>query len=200
MFQGKLLSLSNLFLNDFFSLIYFNFFIKNLNIFVGSSFLNRYDTNSLFRSIFYFLNILGLNVNNLHVVVSHIGKLSLFEVGLIKDNLPNKNSVNKQSFLYLCGVDLDKFLDSFLLNIKFIVFQGSFFNQRIYDYVNLILPTTVYTEDIFHYLIWRVVIELQQILYLVILMLNLILIFLNIFIIQVFRLLYLIFLFYLIQN
>lgn len=143
----------NLFLHDFFSLVYFGFFIKDLNIFIGSSFFNRCDTNSLFRSTFYFLNILGLSVNNLHVVVSHIGKLSLFEAGFHNNNLLIKNNVNKQSFLYLCGVDLDKFLDSSLLNIKFIVFQGAFFNQRIYDYVDLILPTTVYTEDVFHYLI-----------------------------------------------
>ena len=128
-----------------------------MDIFVGSSFLNRYDTNSLLKSIFIFLNTLGLNINNLHVVVSHIGKLSLFETGLFspanKLSFFDKQNLNKHSFLYLCGVDLDKFSDSFLSNIKFIIFQGSFFNQRIYDYVDLILPTTVYTEDVFHYLI-----------------------------------------------
>ena len=128
-----------------------------MDIFVGSSFLNRCDTNSLFRSVFIFLNTLGLNINNLHVIVSHIGKLSLFETGLFssinKLNLFNKIKYKKQSFLYLCGVDLDKFSDSFLSNIKFIIFQGIFFNQRLYDYVDLILPTTVYTEDVFHYLI-----------------------------------------------
>lgn len=157
LFEGKLLSSYNLFIYDFFNLIYFFSYTKILDIFVGSSFLNRCDTNSLLRSIFIFLNTVNLNINNLHVVVSHIGKLSLFEAGLFsqvnKLDLFNKKNLNKHSFLYLCGVDLDKFSDSFLSNIKFIIFQGCFFNQRIYDYVDLILPTTVYTEDVFHYLI-----------------------------------------------
>lgn len=138
-------------------MVYFFSNIKILDIFVGSSFLNRYDTNSLLKSTFIFLNTLGLNINNLHVVVSHIGKLSLFEAGLFspvnKQCFFDKQNLNKHSFLYLCGVDLDKLSDSFLSNINFTIFQGSFFNQRIYDYVDLILPTTVYTEDVFHYLI-----------------------------------------------
>lgn len=157
LFEGKLLNSCNLFIYDFFNLIYFFFSIRILDLFVGSSFLNRSDTNSLLRSIFIFMNTLGLNINNLHVVVSHIGKLSLFETGLVSSfnrlNLLNRRNSNNNSFLYLCGVDLDKFSDNFLSNSKFVIFQGSFFNQRIYDYVDLILPTTVYTEDVFHYLI-----------------------------------------------
>jgi len=82
LFEGKLLKSYNLFIYDFFNLIYFFSFTKILDIFVGSSFLNRFDTNSLLRSIFIFLNTVNLNINNLHVVVSHIGKLSLFEAGL----------------------------------------------------------------------------------------------------------------------
>lgn len=144
-------------MNDFFNLIYFFFSIRNLDIFIGSSFLFRNDTNSLLYSVFLFLNNFGLSLDNLHIVLSHIGKISLFETGLLSNQnnpiLFNNFNVNKNSFLYLCGVDLDKFSDNFLFNSKFIVFQGSFFNQRLYDYVDLILPTTVYTEDVFHYLI-----------------------------------------------
>lgn len=144
-------------MNDFFNLIYFFFSIRDLDIFIGSSFLFRNDTNSLLYSVFLFLNNFGLSLNNLHIVLSHIGKISLFETGLLSNQnnpiLFSNFNVNKSSFLYLCGVDLDKFSDSFLSNSQFIVFQGSFFNQRLYDCVDLILPTTVYTEDVFHYLI-----------------------------------------------
>lgn len=126
-----------------------------LDIFVGSSFLIRSDSNYLFKTLLLFLNNLGLNANNLHVVMSHIGRISLFESGVLSQNIYSyKGMMNKynHSFLYLCGVDLDRFCDLILKKSQFIVFQGNFFSQRLYDNVDLILPSTIYTEGVFHYL------------------------------------------------
>jgi len=92
------------------------------------------------------------NFCNIHIVSSNLGKLSLYECGAL--SLVTNIKINiKNSFLYLCGVDLDKFSDVILDNSSFIIYQGSFYSHRIDSFVNLILPTSVYTEGVYHYLI-----------------------------------------------
>lgn len=167
-FEGRFLSACNIFVSDYFNLLFFLLSYRILDVFVGSSILSRNDSNSLFKSVLLFLNILGLTAVNLHVVMSHIGHLSLFESGILCNINYSKYLINvfNDSFLYLCGANIDHFNDSMLKKSRFVVFQGSFFSQRLYDVVDLILPSTVYTEGIFYYLILRVVVELLSVLFL----------------------------------
>ena len=53
----------------------------------------------------------------------------------------------------MCGVDLESVSFNSVSENSFIVFQGSFFTNSLNDFVNLILPVPVYTEQSVTYII-----------------------------------------------
>jgi hypothetical protein len=76
-----------------------------------------------------------------------LGRLVNLEIGGFLNNLSFdliKKSF-KKFFIYLCGVDLDKFL--FFSKNTFIVFQGFFFSNKLIKHINLVIPITIYTEQ-----------------------------------------------------
>lgn len=155
--EGRFIFVRNFFFNDYFNFSYFNSSVFDLDIFVGNSFLNRIDSNFLIRSLLSLVKKINIPLNNIHFISSYLGKLSAFELGLI----PSVNSYStvfkglnlESSFIYLCGVDLENFRLNKVVNDSFIVFQGSFFSNKLIDFVNLILPSSVYTEEVSSYII-----------------------------------------------
>lgn len=156
--EGKNIFLRNFYFKDYFNLGFFNKNSLDLNIFLGNSFLTRADSSGLVDGLIFFFKRLQLSFSNLHFISSYLGKLTFFELGLgsivnsvstISNNISNFTS----SFIYFCGVDLEN-LNLCLINENtFVVFQGSFFSQKLLDVVNLILPSTVYTEEASSYII-----------------------------------------------
>lgn len=125
--EGRLFNISKLIIKDYYNLKYFNVLnYNNLNIFIGSFFLERLDGNFLVKSLLIFLKNLYLSYNNLHIISKDLGRLISSELGgfyFKQTYLFNLN--NKNLFIYLCGVDLDKFE---FLKSAFIIFQGFFFS------------------------------------------------------------------------
>lgn len=126
--EGRLFNISKLIIKDYYNLKYFNILnYNNLNIFIGSFFLERLDGNFLVNSLLIFLKNLYLSYNNLNIISKDLGRLISSELGgfyFQQVYLSNLYS-NKNLFIYLCGVDLDKFK---LLKSAFIIFQGFFFS------------------------------------------------------------------------
>lgn len=121
------------FSQDFFNLGYFAANINTLSVFIGSSFYNRVDCTSLLYSICNFFNIINLSLNNLHIIVSQIGKLSLLELGLHNIRTDFLPKINKKSFLFLCGCDLEK-VSNFIFNSStFVVFKDFFITKKLIE-------------------------------------------------------------------
>lgn len=153
MFEGRNFIVRNFVNNDFTNLTYFHSIKKTLDVFIGSFVFSRKDANSLLYGILKFFEIIQLPLNNLHVILPFMGNLSFMEIGLISSKRNFICSRKQKSFLYLCGVDLDKFSDVILGNSVFTIYQGSFFSSSFQKDVDLILPVAVYTEGVYHYLI-----------------------------------------------
>lgn len=140
---------------DFYNLGYLNFNFSNLSIFIGNSFLNRFDSNSLMFSILSFIHKFNNLVNAFHIVSKSLGRITAAELGLLPtiDKIRISNNLIKQkSFLFFCGVDLESFSISAINTNSFVVFQGSFFSSNFINFVNLVLPVPVYTEHDITYL------------------------------------------------
>ena len=154
--EGRLLSERSFLFKDYLNSFMLNYNFCNLHIFVGMSFMNRIDSNSLFRGLSFLLNILSLSMNNLHIVSTFIGRISAMEVGFMQTKnsfscLLSKN-YRLDSFVYFCGVDFDN-LNLNMLSTNFIVSQCSFFSSRVLQYSNIILPSSVYLEKDAPYII-----------------------------------------------
>lgn len=125
--EGRLYNISKLIIKDYYNLKYFNILnYNNLNIFIGSFFLERLDGNNLINSLLIFLKNLSLSYNNLHIISKDLGRLISSELGgfFVQSSYLLNLYDNKNLFIYLCGVDLDKFK---FLKSTFIIFQGFFF-------------------------------------------------------------------------
>src|SRR3546814_11209029 len=72
----------------------------------------------------------------LSVVSLYLGRISIFEIGLLPGINSIFNNYNNMSLLYLCGVDkITKISDN-----SFVVYQGSIKpNNVLYSKINLIL-------------------------------------------------------------
>ena len=134
--------------NNFYNTYFFNSnnFMKII-IFLGTSALIRIDSDSIFNSIFKFLIELSLSVKNLNIISRHLGRLSSLEIGLLPGIYNKKNIINN-SFNFLLGLDT--------LNYKyknnFNIFQGYFYISNFFEYINLVLPTNIYSEKVSSYI------------------------------------------------
>lgn len=131
--EGRLFSLNKLLFKDFYDLKYLNLYYINLNIFIGLSFLERYDGDFLINSLLIFLKKLYLSYSCLHIITKDLGRLISSELGGFSLNSYNLNKLYSKFFIYLCGVDLDKFF--FVFKNTFIVFQGFFFSNKLIKHV-----------------------------------------------------------------
>jgi NADH dehydrogenase/NADH:ubiquinone oxidoreductase subunit G len=138
-FSGKYLS------DWYFLLNNIGFYTKPL-ILLGTSILYRMDNQAIITLLF---NFIKLNKNYLneywkcfHVISVNLGLLSSLELGL-----SSKIKYDSKNFVYLCGTD--KFDFSHKLGSKdFIVYQGPIVSSaNIFNYINLELPSTAYTES-----------------------------------------------------
>jgi NADH-quinone oxidoreductase subunit G len=161
MFEGKTAFSTNAFLHDFFGLVYFNFNLRILDLFIGLTFAvtnNIVYTKFLVINAFVFIRNLNLDISSLHLVFGKIGSLSLLEFGAVKNLFPQTPkflqsllmSKGKPIF-YFCGVDLDNINMSIFMQTVFLIYQGSFYHAAI-DLISLVLPVTVYTESNLHFL------------------------------------------------
>ncbi len=148
---GLMLVNKFLLFNDFYN----NYYINNKNLlfiyfFIGSSTQIRNDYNSILNKILYFFHKLKLNINKLNIISRDLGRISLFEINLLQ-KINNKSIfIKKKSFNFILGLDNLLFNIKNKLNIN--VYEGYFFMSNIFEYVNLILPTTIYVEERSYYL------------------------------------------------
>lgn len=155
--EGRLLSERSFLFKDYFNVYKLNYFFCNLHVFIGMSFLNRFDSNSLFRGLFLFFRNLSLSIDNLHIVSTFMGRISAMEVGLVETknsfSCLLSNDVSLNSFVYFCGVDFDSLDLNVLSSSNFIVSQSSFFSNKILQFSDIILPSSVYLEKEASYII-----------------------------------------------
>lgn len=152
--EGRFLGTKN-FINDYFDLYHFQYNTLGSNIFMGTSSWNRTDISSIINSFFYPTKNLILSVKNMHIISSCLGRISISESWSSIDplniiNFVQYHNVNSSIFIHLCGTDID-FIDPLKSYNKFIVFQGPF--APVHNkFINLILPTSIYTEEICSYI------------------------------------------------
>jgi hypothetical protein len=86
-----------------------------------------------------------MNLSCLHIINLSLGRQSNAEFGLLPLLNKVKSSFIKNSFIFLCGVDLE--VNSININRdSFVVLQGSFLNN-VHNYlINVVLPVKVYVE------------------------------------------------------
>jgi NADH dehydrogenase/NADH:ubiquinone oxidoreductase subunit G len=113
------------------------------------------DISFIINSFFNFTKNLVLSIRNLHVISSNLGRISVSESWSNTDSLNNINfvqcqGVNGSIFIHLCGTDID-YIDRLVSVNKFIIFQGPFIPIHN-KFINLILPTTIYTEEVCSYI------------------------------------------------
>jgi hypothetical protein len=120
----------------------------NLYIFLGTGTLIRTDSNSILNSLFKFLNDLSLPVKNLNIISRHLGRLTVFELGIIPKL--NKSKLNNKSFNFLLGLDNLKL--EFKKTLNYNIFQGYFYFSNFFEHINLVLPTNIYSEKVSSYI------------------------------------------------
>jgi len=161
LFEGKSAYSSNFFLIDFFSLVFFNYNLRILDLFIGLTFslVNFvYYAKHIVLNAFLFMRNLHLNISNLHLVFSKIGNISMLEFGVVKNFLAlpanlfrGTPAVKSKPILYFVGLDLDVIKLNLFNQSAFLVYQGFFYHPLV-DKFNLVLPVSVYTESDFHFI------------------------------------------------
>lgn len=115
---------------------------------LGSSFFIRMDYNNILNSLIYFFKEFNINIKNLNVIFRHLGRISFYESNLFY-NINNKSKFYKNkmnSFNYFLGLDNLNFIEKFnKLNIN--IYQGFFYISKIFEFINLVLPSTIYIEE-----------------------------------------------------
>jgi len=133
-------------------------FFKKMNIInsffmLGSSFFIRMDYNNILNSLIYFFKEFNINIKNLNIIFRHLGRISFYETNLFYNkNYRSKFYKNKfNSFNYFLGLDNLNFIEKFKkLNIN--IYQGFFYISKIFEFINLVLPSTIYIEESSSYL------------------------------------------------
>jgi NADH-quinone oxidoreductase subunit G len=139
--------------DDYYNINYLN--NKNIiisNIIIGSSIISRVDSNEIINLIFFLFKKSNMLLSQLNVLNRHLGRISISEFNLLnKTILKSKDFASKlTSFNYILGLD---YIDNTLKNkCNVNVFQGSFYNDIVFQYVNLILPASIYIEQSSNYL------------------------------------------------
>jgi hypothetical protein len=149
------LSIMNKYLifKDYYNLSFFySKNILNLHILIGSSSLIRYDLNVLINLVFNMLKTKLIKIKNINILSRHLGRISSLEINIInnKNIIYNYKKLKKiKYFNFFIGVDLID-LNKNIKNIN--IYLGSFFIVNFFEIINLVLSSSIYTEDIFSYL------------------------------------------------
>jgi hypothetical protein len=125
---------------------YNNYFFNSSNylkfyLFLGTSFLNRNDSDSILNSIFLFFFELKLSTQNFNIISRNLGRLSSFEIGVFPKIIKLKK--NNKFFNFFIGIDEKNII---LKKTNINVFQGFFYISSFFEYINLILPTSIFSE------------------------------------------------------
>jgi hypothetical protein len=130
--------------------------IKNLIVlyfFLGTSTLIRNDTKALLNSLLKFFFEHKLDINNLNIINRHLGKISYSEIAIGTSIKLKSSSFLKKltSFNFLLGIDNINTLK--IKNKKnFNIYQGSFFISNFFESINLILPSSIYSEQLLSFI------------------------------------------------
>jgi len=121
-----------------------------LNILLGSSSLIRNDFNNVLKSLIYFLKNINMNINNMCILSRHLGKISSMELNSYF-NIKKLNKFTKlNKFNFFIGVDNVYFK---LKKKKYMnVLVGFFFLFNFFEYINIVLCSSIYVENTFSYL------------------------------------------------
>jgi len=138
--------------NDYYNLNFFNNInILSNNILIGSSSLIRNDSNSIINSIWYFCSFISLSIKNINILSRHLGRISSFELNSfynIKTINISDNFKNVSYFNFFIGIDTYYLTRKKDINI----FLGSFFLINFFEFINLVLSSSIYVEDLFSYI------------------------------------------------
>jgi len=143
--------INNYFLyNNYYNHYFFNFkTVLSFYLFVGSSNLIRIDSDFLLNSLFSFFFEFKLPINNLNIINRHLGRLSFSELGLTQGiKLKSKFLKSLNSFNFLVGLDNINFVKKTNIN----VYQGFFYISNFFENINLILPSSIFSENILSFL------------------------------------------------
>jgi len=143
--EGRLSSILYM-IDDFFAP---NFSLNNLNlnIFIGSSILRRFDNIFIIKIFYKFLLDRGINLSNLHIVNAKPGVISYNEAGLIShNNIYSSNFLVLPKLIFYCGLDAYTPLNG--KNNCIITISSHLSDKKS----NIILPIPVYTEEDSYYI------------------------------------------------
>lgn len=116
-----------------------------LQFILGSYAINRLDTNAIIKTLLILKNKINI-ISNFNILQRNIGKINYLEINLKNLNIYKLNK-NIKKFNYLIGID------NYNLNKNnYNIYQGYFFITNLFKNINLILPTSIYTEQITSYL------------------------------------------------
>ncbi len=135
--------------DNFYNLYFFNKMnIISSSFMLGSSFFIRTDYNYILNSLIYFFKEFKINIKNLNIIFRHLGRISFLESNLFyKINYKSTFYKTKfSSFNYFLGLDNLSFIEKTnKYNIN--IYQGFFYLSKIFEYINLVLPSTIYIEE-----------------------------------------------------
>jgi hypothetical protein len=134
--------------DNYYNIYLFNkYFLINTTFIIGSSSLVRLDFQNILNSLMYFFKNFNISLNNLNILNRHLGRLSFYESNLYY-NIKNKSNFYTKkldSFNYLLGLDYIPLEIKNKNNIN--IYQGFFYISKIFEYINLVLPSTIYIEE-----------------------------------------------------
>lgn len=139
--------------DNFYNVYFFNKMnIISSSFMLGSSFFIRNDYNYLLNSLIWFFKEFKLDIKKLNVIFRHLGRISFLESNLFyKINHKSKfYKIKFNSFNYFIGLDNLTFIDKIKYNVN--IYQGFFYISKIFEYINLVLPSTIYIEESSSYL------------------------------------------------
>lgn len=139
--------LKDIILFDFLSFnFFFDFFFSfsKFSILFGSFFYKRFDSLNLYSSFNFFFSFTFFLYYNLFIISSFLGNISNLEVNFFNNNFDFFSNFTYLFYLY----GLDDFF--YLNNSSFFIYHGPFKNNNfILNFVNILLPSNIFTEDKF---------------------------------------------------
>jgi hypothetical protein len=134
-------------------LLNYNNSLITLHFFLGGSSLIRKDSNSFLNIFLFFLFKFKLPINYINIIQRYLGRISYSEIYL--QSFLNKKLIKfnekYSDFNYLIGIDNNPIKKKNLYK-NFCIFQGFFYISNLFKEINLILPTSIYVEQISSYI------------------------------------------------
>jgi hypothetical protein len=150
--ESKTFFMRKLFIKDFLNSYILNFcdtcFSKS-SILLGNSFMNRFDSTGLFKSLFYFFKSFSLfsSFLNFFPLSSHLGRITAADLGFspgLNACFSKGNSAFLKTFMYFYKIDYFPVLKK----STFLVSQGSFTNNAAFtNKATLLLPSQIFAEQ-----------------------------------------------------